>query len=124
MNYVLAVSCDHPLVLAGVKTRADEAFAALGAEGWQRYSCGEGAKGRRFYDWAWIPLNGTEWMLARRSIFDPSELAFYRCWATRPVGLPELVRVAGSRWSIEEVFQTTKNEVGLDHYQVRKYIAW
>jgi SRSO17 transposase len=36
----------------------------------------------------------------------------------------ELVRVAGSRWAIEECFQTTKNETGLDHYQVRGYEAW
>jgi SRSO17 transposase len=63
-------------------------------------------------------------MLARRSIRDPTDLAFYRCYATRPVGLPELVRVAGSRWSVEEVFQATKNEVGLYHYQVRKHTAW
>ncbi|MFG2091259.1 MULTISPECIES: hypothetical protein [unclassified Spirillospora] len=38
--------------------------------------------------------------------------------------MPELVRVAGSRWSVEEVFQATKNEFGLDHYQVRGHIAW
>jgi SRSO17 transposase len=124
VNYVFAVSCDHPLRLAGVKTRADHAFAALNAAAWQRYSCGDGAKGKRFYDWAWIGLGEHEWMLARRSISDPSDLAFYRCYATCPVSLPELVRVAGSRWSVEEVFQATKNEVGLDHYQVRKHTAW
>lgn len=124
LNHVMAVSCDHPLVLAGGRTRADQAFAALGAAAWQRYSCGQGAKGHRFYDWAWIQLSDTEWMLARRSIRDPSQVAYYRCWATRPVALPELVRVAGSRWSVEECFQATKNEVGLDHYQVRKHTAW
>jgi SRSO17 transposase len=123
-NYVFAVSRDHRLTLAGVKTRADHAFAALDGDAWQRYSCGEGAKGRRWYDWAWIRLGDQEWMLARRSISDPTDLAFYRCYATRPVSLPELVRVAGSRWSIEECFQATKNEVGLDHYQVRKHTAW
>lgn len=124
VNHVFAVSRDHPLALGRIKTRADTAFAALDAAAWQRYSCGDGAKGRRWYDWAWIPLDETEWVLARRSIRDPSELAFYRCWATRPAGLPELVRVAGARWSVEEVFQATKNEVGLDHYQVRKHTAW
>jgi SRSO17 transposase len=34
------------------------------------------------------------------------------------------VRVAGSRWAIEETFQTAKNETGLDHYQVRGYQSW
>jgi SRSO17 transposase len=124
VNYVFAVSCDHPVVLAGARARADAAFAAVPQTMWQRLSCGEGAKGRRWYDWAWIDLGANEWMLARRSISDPTDLAFYRCEANRPVGLPELVRVAGSRWSVEECFQATKNEVGLDHYQVRKHIAW
>jgi SRSO17 transposase len=41
-----------------------------------------------------------------------------------PVALSELVRVAGARWSVEECFQATKNEVGLDHYQVRTHTAW
>jgi SRSO17 transposase len=128
VNYVFAVSCDHPLVLGGARTRADAAFASLDQTAWQRVSCGDGAKGRRWYDWAWTDLDQHEgeheWMLARRSISDPTDLAFYRCAANRPVGLPELVRVAGSRWSVEECFQASKNEAGLDHYQVRKHIAW
>jgi hypothetical protein len=92
VNYVFAVSCDHPLRLAGVETRATP-FAALDADAWQRYSCG--AKGERFYDWAWTGLGEREWMLARRSSSGPTDLAFYRCYATRPVGLPELVRSRG-----------------------------
>ncbi|GAA2017560.1 hypothetical protein GCM10009799_51940 [Nocardiopsis rhodophaea] len=124
LNHVVAVACDHPLILAGAKTRADAAFAALAVEAWQRYSCGTGAKGQRFYDWAWIGVGEQEWVLARRSVSDPTELAFFRCWAARSVALPELVRVAGARWSVEEVFQAAKNEVGLDHYQVRKHTAW
>lgn len=38
--------------------------------------------------------------------------------------LDVLVRVAGSRWAVEKCFQAAKNEVGLDHYQVRRYGAW
>ncbi|MBB5115181.1 SRSO17 transposase [Micromonospora echinospora] len=36
----------------------------------------------------------------------------------------DLIRIAGTRWAVEECFQTAKNEVGLDHYQVRRYDAW
>jgi SRSO17 transposase len=32
--------------------------------------------------------------------------------------------VAGSRWAVEESFQAGKGQVGLDHYQVRRYDAW
>src|SRR2546428_117497 len=64
------------------------------------------------------------WVLARRSISDPTEIAYYVCFGRRGTRLPELVRVAGSRWAVEESFQTAKNEVGLDQYQVRRYDAW
>ncbi|BCJ68040.1 hypothetical protein GCM10009779_17040 [Polymorphospora rubra] len=49
-----------------------------------------------------------------------SELTLYLCWPpARPVPLHTRVRVAGSRWSIEELSQTGKGQVGLGHYQVR-----
>ena len=35
-----------------------------------------------------------------------------------------LVQVAGSHWRVEEAFEQAKGEVGLDHYQVRQYLAW
>jgi SRSO17 transposase len=52
------------------------------------------------------------------------ELACYLCHTRHPVPLAELVRVAGSRWGVEETFQFAKNETGLDHCQVRRYDAW
>ena len=52
------------------------------------------------------------------------ELAFYSCAGPAATSLRELIRVAGARWAIEECFQTTKNEAGLDQYQVRDYRAW
>jgi hypothetical protein len=64
---VFAVSCDHPLRPAGAKTRADQVFAALDADAWRRYSCGDGAKDKRFM----TGRGEGEWMLARRSISDP-----------------------------------------------------
>jgi SRSO17 transposase len=36
----------------------------------------------------------------------------------------ELVRIAGTRWAIEECFQAAKNECGLDQYDVRRYVGW
>lgn len=51
-------------------------------------------------------------------------MAFYRCAGPVATAVPELIRVAGARWAIEECLQTTKNEAGLDQYQVRDYRAW
>jgi SRSO17 transposase len=128
LAYVMAVSCDHQVTLAGGTKRADHLAAELDPGAWQRYSCGPGSKGERRYDWAWIHLDdhlgGQRHLLVRRSTSDPTELAFYRCFATGEATLAELVRVAGSRWGIEECFQASKNEVGLGHYQVRKHAAW
>jgi SRSO17 transposase len=54
---------------------------------------------------------------------DPTELAYYLCYGPHDTTEEELIRVAGTRWAVEECFQTAKNEVGLDHYQVRRYDA-
>ena len=52
------------------------------------------------------------------------ELAFYRCYAPHPVSLPALVRVAGRRWTVEQSFQTSKGQTGLDEHQVRTWQSW
>jgi hypothetical protein len=89
---------------------------------------GDGAKGPRVYDWARVVLvrpgwaGRGFWLLARRRLAD-GELAFYAFGPAR-TSLGELVRVAGARWTVEECFQTAKGQVGLDHYQVRRYDAW
>jgi hypothetical protein len=62
-------------------------------------------------------------LLIRRNI-TTGELAFYRCYSPVPVALAELVRVAGTRWAVEECFQTAKDHVGLDQYQVRGWTGW
>lgn len=99
--------------------------------GWQPLSAGDGAKGPRLYDWAWIGIDpdtdaaaaGHRWLLIRRNR-TTGELAYYRCYAPEPVPLHRLVTVAGHRWSIEENFQTGKGLCGLDQHQVRRWRSW
>ena len=64
------------------------------------------------------------WLLVRRSIAEPGELAYYVCFGPVDTTLEELVRVAGTRWTIEECFKEAKGEVGLDQYEVRKWDGW
>jgi SRSO17 transposase len=91
---------------------------------WSRRSCGIGAKGFRVYDWALLTTaNPGHQYVLRRNITD-GELAYFHCYNPRGEGLPELVRVIGSRWPIEECFETAKQEAGLDQYQFRLYHAW
>jgi SRSO17 transposase len=63
------------------------------------------------------------WLLVRRSRSD-GELAFYGCYGLAATPLVGLVRVAGTRWAVEEGFQQAKGEVGLDHYEVRRWPGW
>ncbi|WP_425414544.1 IS701 family transposase [Salinispora cortesiana] len=128
--YVMATRNDDE-VPAGLHTLSPvkDMIAAIRPGAWQRLSCGDGAHGPRVYDWAWTPIRTTfahdrrGWVLARRSV-STGEIAYYRCFGPRGTRLRDLVRVAGTRWAIEESFQTAKNEVGLDQYQVRRYDAW
>jgi hypothetical protein len=106
---VLAVACDHRVPAgAGHTIRADQLAARLPRKAWQRLSAGTGAKGHRWYDWAWVTINdpgpGHRYLLIRRNR-RTGDLAFYRCYSPQQVTLAALVTVAGLRWTIEENFQ-------------------
>jgi SRSO17 transposase len=127
VGYVLAVAASHRVTLGIGTRRADEAAAALPKRAWQVISAGPGAKGQRLYHWALIDIDGDRpgcrWLLIRRNR-RTRELAFYRCYAPRPVPLHLLVKVAGRRWTIEEAFQAGKGLCGLDQHQVRTWRSW
>ena len=64
------------------------------------------------------------WVLLRRSVADPTELTPYVCFAPAGTTLADLVRVAGTRWTVEVCFEAAKQEVGLDEYEVRSWTGW
>ena len=125
LAYVLAVTRAQRLGLARVEDRVGEP-----ATTWHRLSAGNGAKGPRLYDWAYLPYGADAapgWekgLLIRRSIAQPHELAFYLTHAADGTALADLVRVAGTRWAIEACFEAAKGEVGLDQYEVRSWAGW
>jgi SRSO17 transposase len=126
-GYVLAVTRTQRL---GFKTVADW-LEDVPAGAWQRLSAGEGAKGPRLYDWVHLPcgwLAAPEgWqkgLLIRRKLAQPEAFSFYLTLAPEAAGLSDLVRVAGTRWTIEAAFEAAKGEVGLDQYEVRSWTGW
>jgi SRSO17 transposase len=131
--HVLAVKCTELLAVNGpqgpMRTSAEQLAAGVAAEQWLACSAGHGAKGRRLYDWTRVALAApatagmARWLLVRRSRSD-CELAFYACYGPAATPLVGLVRVAGTRWAVEEGFEQAKGEVGLDHYEVRKWPGW
>lgn len=135
-SFVLAVACDEPLWRDGPRYRpARELAAELPQTAWRRLSAGAGTKGPRWYAWAWQPLWRLQltdeqrawghWLVVRRRLRNPDELAYYVAFAPREgMDLPTLVKVAGRRWAIEAGFEATKQECGLDEYEVRTWSAW
>jgi SRSO17 transposase len=139
--YVLAVPCDLPLVgVRGGATRPDKVLRA-GGHMWERRSAGSGTKGRRIYDWAvravtvkdQAPAGGyAHHLLIRRSKETKKrkdkpamhEIEYFLVHAPADTAVPQMIRAAGLRWKIEQDNQTGKDQLGLDHYQVRKYIPW
>jgi SRSO17 transposase len=135
IRHVMAVKCTEPLWAMTEhgpgQVAAQDLIAQVPAEQWLGINAGDGSKGKRLYDWTRMPLwrpgwpaNVGFWLLARRSLRDPSELAYYVCFAPADTSLVTLVQVAGRRWRVEEAIEQAKGEVGLDHYQVRQYPAW
>jgi SRSO17 transposase len=140
IGYVVAVPRSQTIPAGAGSSRADHAAAAAPEQAWKRRTCGVGAKGPRRFDWAVASVSPGEhtppgwgrWLLVRRQILTPEqsdagkqpELAYYLCAGPPATTDEDLIRVAGTRWAIEECFQTAKTEVGLDQYQVRRYDAW
>jgi SRSO17 transposase len=135
VGYVLSVPKSQQVRTAAGSWRIDHVLTGAPEDAWERISCGDGAKGPRIYDWAAARLPVIEdvdgaasthhrWVLARRSLIRPEEIAYYLAFAPQEAAVAELVRVAGTRGVIEECFQAAKNECGLDEYEVRRYVGW
>jgi SRSO17 transposase len=132
--FVLAVAANEAVAcrLADGWWEGPAASLAAGIRpaGWTRLSAGDGSKGPRVYDWARVRLARLDepgrghWLLVRRSLADPMAVAYYIAFAPADTPLEALVRVAGTRWAIEESIEIAKGEVGLDHYEVRRWDGW
>ena len=132
MPYVVEVPVKQTVADTDGRRRVDTLIGRAPVDAWHRVSAGAGVRGERVYDWAWatlpaveeVPVGFVRTLLARRSIDDPTDIAYYLCFHPDALTREEIVGVAGARWAIEECFQAAKNETGLDHYQVRKWDPW
>lgn len=102
------------------------------ADRWQRLSVGQGEKGPRVYDWGYARVvesrdglpGPAAWLLARRSVSDPSELAYYLSCGSTATPLGKLAEVAAQRYTVEQCIEEAKGEAGLDQYEVRFWHSW
>jgi SRSO17 transposase len=116
---------------------AEEIAQELAPGAWKRLSAGNGTKGPRLYDWAYIELADlkaeeynddltglwTRGLLIRRTLAD-GDLAFFSTWCPAGTPIDTLVQVEGQRWAIEDAFETAKTELGLTHNETRSWHGW
>ena len=140
-GYVLGVAANHVFRSWGKKQliggTAAKIAQSLPKSAWRRLSSGEGTKGPRLHDWAYLELadldvaqyNGTltgQWtrgLLIRRNIADGA-MAFFSTWCPKGTPAKKLIAVEGRRWAIEDSFESAKNELGLDHNESRSWHGW
>ena len=140
-GYVLGVPGNHQVRSWGktppIGGTAEAVAASCPATDWQRLSAGAGTKGPRLHEWCYAELAdlsaeeyggppGAVWtrgLLIRRHIGDGA-LAFFSTWCPAGTTIATLVAVEGHRWSIEDSFETAKNELGLDHNETRSWHGW
>ncbi len=126
--YVLRVPSNFMLTLAaGTRlTCADAVTALLKHERrWEVRSAGSGSKGERWYARAWLATASPRHCLLIRRHLKTGELAFHYCFVPggQMLTKPRLIRAAGLRWPVEEVFEFSKDCFGLDQCQARLYTA-
>ncbi len=141
VGYVLGTNATQPFNSWGAKPSvagtAGEIALDLEPHAWRRLSAGEGTKGPRLSDWAYLELADldadeyrdgatgawTRGLLVRRGLAD-GECAFFSTWCPAGTAIETLVAVEGKRWAIEDAFETAENELGLDHNESRSWHRW
>jgi SRSO17 transposase len=141
-GYVLGIPSSQLFWLGSpegpVSNTAQQLAEALPASQFVRLSAGDGAKGPRLYEWAYLelaeaaadvaatPASAAVWtagLLVRRRLGDGEQAYFLtRCPQGTPLAV--LVAVEGRRWAIEDAFETAKTELGLAHNETRSWQGW
>lgn len=99
---------------------------------WYRRTVSEGSKGPIVYEFARQRItlcrdglpDRTVWLVVKRSLSAPPEYWYYISNAPASAALSLFVWMSGRRWSIEQCFEESKSDVGMDHYEVRTYEGW
>jgi len=127
--FVVAVSSQQRLWVGLQQKRVDQITGDIPEKAWFRMSVADGSKGPRLYDWAastfGLPTEAglVRWLLVRRHI-QTGEHAYYFCTALPDATARDLAVAAGQRWAIETCFESSKQETGLDEYEVRSWDGW
>jgi SRSO17 transposase len=128
--YAVMVPKTNMVPLGGRKKKIERLAERLPEDAWSEVLPAEDSDERRPWEWACLGLAAdtkkgmSRWLLVRRGSDDPEDLAFYQAYGPEDTSVEELVRICRDRWAIEFAFEEAKGEIGMDHYEVRKWGAW
>ncbi len=128
--YAVMVPKTNAVPLGGRKKKIERHVERLPEGAFSEVSHARDEGGRRPWEWACLDLAADpekgmrRWLLVRRSTDDPEDPGFYQAYGPEETTLEELVGVCQDRWAIEQCFAEAKDEVGMDHYEVRRWDAW
>ena len=129
--YAVMVPKTNAVPLGGRRKKIEQHASRLPEDAFSEVRPARDGGGRRPWEWACLDLEADpekgmrRWLLVRRSTDDPDDdLGFYQAYGPEGTSIEELVRVCQDRWAVEQCFAEAKGEVGMDHYEVRKWDAW
>lgn len=99
---------------------------------WYRRKVSEGTKGPIEYEFTKRRIvlshhglpHKTVWLLIRRTLEKEPQYSFFISNAPLSTKIDKFIWLSGLRWSIEQCFEETKTELGMDQYEVRKFTGW
>jgi SRSO17 transposase len=106
--------------------------ASLPASSWYPRTVSEGTKGPIVYEFARTRVTlckdglpeRTVWLVSKRTVGVKKTYSYYISNAPVSTPLRTFVWLSGLRWAIEQCFEEGKTELGMDHYEIRKYAGW
>jgi SRSO17 transposase len=128
--HAVMVPKTNAVPLGGRKKRIEKLLERLPEDAFSEVPPARDAGNVRPWEWACLDLapdrekGMRRWLLVRRSAEDPEDLGFYQAYGPEGTQIEELVKVCQKRWAVEECFAEAKGEVGLDHYEVRRWDSW
>ena len=128
--YAVMVPKTNAVPLGGRKKKVEQHVERLPEEAFSEVRPARDVGGGRPWEWAFLDLEADpekgmrRWLLVRRGTDDPEDLGFYQAYGQTGTPIEELVGVCQDRWAVEQCFAEAKGEVGLDHYEVRRWDSW
>ena len=122
---ILADSGGKPLTVEKLAENINDYF-------WYRRQVSEGTKGPIVYEFTrrqiilstdGLPQENV-WLLIRRTLGNDPQYSYFVSNASSAARLKTLVWLSGLKWAIEQCFEEAKTELGMDHYEVRKFPGW